>query len=216
MKHCCQNKAEALAQLRTRQRRVLEVVLAVNATMFVIEVVAGLLGRSSALLGDSLDMLGDSAVYGVSLYVLDRGPAWRARASLLKGALMALFGLAVLVEVVQKTTGRVMPEATTMGGIGVVALAANVACLVLLLRHRQDDINMRSSWICSRNDIIANVAVIGAALVVRASGSWWPDALVGAGIAVLFLLSAVGVLRDGLNALRASAQHAPIAGRSPT
>ena len=175
MKHCCEDKSEALAALRVKQKRMLQIVLAVNGAMFLVEVVAGLLGRSTALLGDSLDMLGDAVVYGLSLYALDRGAAWRARASVVKGAIMVLFGLAVLVEAVSKAVGQVQPDAATMGAIGALAFAANAACLGLLLRHREDDINMRSAWICSRNDIIANLAVVGAAGVVRLTSSRWPD-----------------------------------------
>lgn len=202
MKHCCEDKAEALNALRERQGRVLKLVLAVNATMFVVELVAGLRGKSTALLGDSLDMFGDAVVYGVSLYAIQRAPVWRAKASLVKGSVMALFGVAVLVEAVIKALSGVVPHASTMGAIGVLALAANVGCLVLLFRHQEDDINMKSAWICSRNDIIANVTVIGAALVVRVSGSFWPDVVVGVGIAGLFLMSAVGILRESLVQLR--------------
>ena len=213
MKHCCEGKAEALAQLRVRQGRVLKIVLAINAGMFLVEMVAGVVGRSTALLGDSLDMLGDALVYGASLYVLDRGPVWRARASLLKGLVMLLLGLGVLVEAVMKAVNQVVPHPEAMGGIGLLALVANVGCLVLLFRHREDDINMRSSWICSRNDIIANVSVVAAAVGVWFFVSWWPDVLVGSGIAVLFILSAVAILRDASKALRQEPQRAP--GRLP-
>jgi cation diffusion facilitator family transporter len=196
MKHCCDDRADALVQLRGRQSRVLKLVLAINAAMFLVEVVAGTIGRSSALLGDSLDMLADALVYGVSLYVLDRGSVWRARASQFKGSLMLLLGVGVVIEAVAKAVTDVVPNPQTMGGVGIMALAANVACLVLLRQHREDDINMQSSWICSRNDIIANVAVIGAAFGVRAFATWWPDVLVGAGVATLFIVSALGVLRN--------------------
>ncbi|MDX2054020.1 MAG: cation transporter [Polyangiaceae bacterium] len=158
--------------------------------------------RSTALLGDSLDMFADAAVYGLSLYVINLGPSWTARASLAKGVLMALLGGGVLTTAIYNAVTQVVPDAPTMGAIGLVALAANVACLALLFRRRQDDINMRSSWICSRNDIIANISVIAAAAVVGISGSRWPDIFVGVAIATLFLSSARGVLRDGLLALK--------------
>jgi Co/Zn/Cd efflux system component len=180
MKHCCEDKAEALRALRQRQRRMLTVVLAINASMFLIEAATGLLSRSTALLGDSLDMFGDAAVYGLTIYALDRGVAWQARAAILKGLVMAAFGAGVLIEAAAKVAGQVVPHAQLMGGIGLLALFANAACLALLLRHREDDINMKSAWICSRNDITANIAVIAA----------------------LFLFSAVGVLRDGIKSLR--------------
>jgi cation diffusion facilitator family transporter len=207
MRHCCEDKAAALRGLRERQARVLKLLLLVNSAMFVVEVVAGLLSRSTALLGDSLDMFGDAAAYAASLYVLDRGTVWRARASILKGTVMALFGVVVLVEAGPKAISQVVPHAETMGIVGALALAANVGCLVLLLRHRRDDINMKSAWTCSRNDIIANVALIGAAIAVGQSGSWWPDILVGAGIALLFLLTAVSVIREGIRSLRDHRGH---------
>jgi Co/Zn/Cd efflux system component len=207
MKHCCEDKTAALRGLRLRQARVLKVLLVVNSAMFLVEVVAGLLSRSTALLGDSLDMFGDAAVYAASLYVLDRGAVWRARASILKGIVMALFGVAVLVEAALKAIDQVVPHAETMGIVAALALAANVGCLALLLRHRRDDINMKSAWTCSRNDIIANVALIGAAIAVGQFGSWWPDILVGAGIALLFLVTAVSVVREGIRSLRGQGGH---------
>jgi len=204
MKHCCDDKAEALAQLRSRQSRVIKVVLAINAIMFAVELVAGLASRSTALLGDSLDMLGDALVYGATLYAFARGPVEKARTALLKGGVMALFAVGVLAEAIIKAARGAVPAAELMGGVGLLALAANFACLVILLRHREDDINMKSAWICSRNDIAANVAVVGAALTVGMVRSWWPDVLVGVGIAGLFLVSAFGIVTESLIALRAA------------
>src|SRR5690606_10612307 len=114
---------------------------------------------------------------------------------------MAVFGIGVFVEATAKLVEQVMPHAQLMGGVGLLALVANAACLVLLLRHRADDINMKSAWICSRNDIAANLSVVGASVLVGSLHSFWPDVIVGVGIALLFLLSAIGVLRDGLNLL---------------
>lgn len=215
MKDCCEGKSEALACLRTRQGRVLKIVLAINAAMFVVEAVAGLAGRSTSLLADSLDMFGDAAVYGVSLYALDRGDAWRARASLLKGGLMAAFGLGVLGEAAWKALGHGVPQATTMGAVGGLALLANLACLGLLLRHRQDDINMRSTWICSRNDIVANLGILGAAWAVSRVGTIWPDVLVGVAIALLGLTSSVSILREARQALQKSATPSPAPAPAP-
>jgi Co/Zn/Cd efflux system component len=202
MKHCCEDKAEALRALRHRQRRMLTVVLAINASMFVLEAASGLLSRSTALLGDSLDMFGDAAVYGLTIYALDRGTIWRARAAIIKGCVMAAFGIGVFAEAASKMAGQVVPHAQVMGGVGLLALIANGACLVLLLRHRQDDINMKSAWICSRNDIAANLSVLGASALVWSLHSFWPDVIVGVAIALLFLVSAVGVVRDSLKSLR--------------
>jgi Co/Zn/Cd efflux system component len=202
MKHCCEDKAEAIALLRSRQALVIKLVLAINAAMFVVELITGLAVRSTALLGDSLDMLGDALVYGATLYAFTGGPKEQAKAALLKGGVMLLFAAFVFAEAVVKATTGIIPGAELMGGIGALALGANLTCLMLLLRHREDDINMKSAWICSRNDIGANVAVIGAAFAVGMTGSFWPDVVVGVGIAALFLVSALGVVTEGRKALR--------------
>lgn len=201
MEECCQAKSCEISALRERQGRVLVAVLAINAVMFLAELGAGLAARSTALLGDSLDMLGDSLVYGFSLYVLHRSAAWRARAAALKGLIMLTFGLGVLAQAVWRLQIGVAPEAPVMAGVGALALAANAVCFLLLWRHRSDDLNLRSTWLCSRNDLIANVAVIVAAALVAQLGSPWPDVVVGAGIALLFLRSAVSVLRDAASEL---------------
>jgi Co/Zn/Cd efflux system component len=183
------------------QRRVLGVVLAINVAMFLVEGVAGMLAHSTALLADSADMLGDSIVYGFSLYVIARGPAWQARAALLKGAVMAAFGAGVLIEVGAKVARGLLPSADVMSGVGLLALVANAAVLGFLWRHRSDDLNMRSVWLCSRNDVIANVGVLVAAGGVALSDTGWPDIIVGLGIAALFMLSAMGVARAALRSI---------------
>ncbi|PYN87435.1 MAG: cation transporter, partial [Candidatus Rokuibacteriota bacterium] len=152
--------------------------------------------HSTALLADSVDMLGDAIVYGFSLYVVGRGTAWQARAALLKGGIMAAFGAGVLAEVVVKIARGLVPSPDLMIGIGCLAFAANGAVLIFLWRHRGDDINMRSAWLCSRNDVIANASVLLAAGGVALTGSAWPDILVGLAIALMFGTSAVQVLRD--------------------
>lgn len=202
MKACCDAKADELAVLRERQGRVLRWVLAINAVMFMIEATFGIAARSTALLADSLDMFGDASVYGFSLYVLHRGPVWRNRAALAKGLLMAVFGTAVLAGAVVRAATGSLPHAETMGAVGALALAANVTCLVLLYRHRSDDLNMRSTWLCSRNDILANLGVLLAAAAVAAVGSSWPDIAVGVLIATLFLRDAFSITRSSLTALR--------------
>lgn len=201
MDDCCEAEAGELDAIRSSHVRVLWAVLAINALMFVAEFSGGLIAGSSALLADSLDMLGDSLVYGFSLFVVHRSVRWRARASLLKGSVMALFGIGVLLEVVFKLRSAAPPEVTMMVWVGALALAANGVCFALLWRHRADDINLRSTWLCSRNDLIANVAVLVAAGMVAWSGSGWPDVLAGLGIAVLFLRTALVVLRESIEAL---------------
>lgn len=140
-------------------------------------------------------MLGDSLVYGFSLYVLWRSAAWKAKAALLKGAVMAVFGAGVLLEVIYKMISGIVPSAETMGIIGTLVLFGNGICFLLLFSHRSDDLNMRSTWLCSRNDIIANLSVLVAAIGVKVFDASWPDILVGAAIAALFLRSAFSVLR---------------------
>jgi Co/Zn/Cd efflux system component len=188
--------------LRGQHKNVLTIVLVINAVLFIVEAAAGLLAHSTALLADSLDMLGDSLVYGFSLYVLWRGAEWKARAAVLKGVVMALFGVGVLVEVLFKIITGAVPIAETMGLIGLLVLLGNGVCFLLLYSHRSDDLNMRSTWLCSRNDIIANGAVLVAAAGVKILNSAWPDILVGAAIAALFLKAALAVLQESFAELR--------------
>jgi cation diffusion facilitator family transporter len=201
MDDCCETKAEEISVLRGKHKNVLIVVLVLNAVLFVIEAGAGLLANSTALLADSLDMLGDSLVYGFSLYVLWRRAAWKAKAALLKGAIMAVFGVGVLIQAVHKMLAGIVPVAETMGVIGLLVLLGNGVCFLLLFQHRSDDLNMRSTWICSRNDIIANLSVLVAAIGVKFLDSNWPDILVGAAISVLFLRSAFAVIRESVREL---------------
>ena len=196
MDSCCETKVEEISTLRGQHKTVLIIVLLINAALFVVEAAAGLLGNSTALLADSLDMLGDSLIYAFSLYVLSRSAAWKAKAALLKGAVMAVFGVGVLLEVIYKTISGILPSAETMGIIGTLVLLGNGICFLLLYRHRSDDLNMRSTWLCSRNDIIANAGVLIAAFGVYVTQSVWPDVLIGGAIAALFLKSAIAVLTE--------------------
>jgi Co/Zn/Cd efflux system component len=192
MKECC----EITADFTGRQRRVLRIVLWINVAMLLAESTAGLLAHSTALLADSVDMLGDAIVYGFSLHVVGRGSVWQARGAMLKGVIMAAFGAGVLVEVAAKVIVGVVPVAEAMGAMGIVALAANVVCLALLWRRRTDDINMRSAWTCSLNDVAGNVGVMLAAAGVAVTGQAGPDIAVGMLIATLFVTSAVRVIRE--------------------
>lgn len=196
MSHCCNDKGCALEPMQARQGNTLRLVLVFNALMFLIELTAGLLANSVSLLADSLDMLGDALVYAFSLWVVSRGLVWKARAAMLKAGVMLAFGLFVAAEVISKLIHPQPPGFETMGAIGLLALAVNTLCFGLLWRHRGEDINMRSVWLCSRNDLFANGAVLLAALAVWQSGSAWPDLLVGAGICALFLHSAWQVARE--------------------
>jgi cation diffusion facilitator family transporter len=202
MDACCESKADEIRVLRGKHKNVLTTVLVINAVLFVVEAAAGLLANSTALLADSLDMLGDSLVYGFSLYVLWRSVEWKAKAALLKGAIMGVFGAGVLLEAIYKTVSGIVPSAETMGIIGGLVLLGNGICFLLLLRHRADDLNMRSTWLCSRNDIIANLSVLAAAIGVKIFDANWPDILVGAAIAAVFLKSSLTVLAESFAELR--------------
>jgi Co/Zn/Cd efflux system component len=192
MTHCCPPSDDLLKT--AQRRRVLWLVLAINATMFLVELGVGLFAGSVALQADSLDMLGDTLVYGFSLAVVGRSLLWRARAAQLKGVVMLLFGLAVLGQVALKVLRGVPPDPTIVSATGALALAANAACLGLLFRHRADDINMHSTWVCSRNDILANAGVILSGAGVAVFASIWPDVVVSLAIVALFLRSARNVL----------------------
>jgi cation diffusion facilitator family transporter len=203
MPGCCENKSCTLDAMRANHGRVLKIVLAVNVVMFAVEMLAGLAAHSTALLADAADMLGDALVYGFSLYVLTRDEIWQARAALLKGLFMLAFALGVAAEAIYKTIYPILPHGETISLIGLLALAANTWCFLLLYRHRADNLNMSSVWLCSRNDLFANSGVIIAGLAVIYSQSRWPDIIVGGIISALFLNSAIGVLRQSIASLRA-------------
>ena len=177
-------------------RRILWIALLLNAAMFAIEIAGSWASGSASLLADAIDFFGDAASYALSLAVLSLALAWRARASLLKAASMATFGLVVLGRVAWGFASGQPPEPLTMGGIALLALAVNVGVALMLYRYRRGDSNMRSVWICSRNDAIGNVAVALAALGVLGTGRAWPDLLVAAGMALLALTGAWSVMRQ--------------------
>jgi len=199
MTSCCESKSEELALLRNKQRIVLIIVLVINAVMFFVEFTFGILSKSTALLADSLDMLGDATVYAFSLYVINKNQKWKAYAALLKGLLISIFGLFVFYEATNKMFSDILPITNTMGYIGTMALIANITCLALLLKHKEDDINMRSTWICSRNDIIANIGVITAAICVSYFNSKWPDIMIGLILATLFLRSSFSIIKESMH-----------------
>jgi Co/Zn/Cd efflux system component len=210
MDDCCNDKACAIETLKTRQTSTLKAVLAINAVMFGVELASGIAAGSVSLVADSLDMLGDSLVYGFSIYAVAHGAREKALSALLKGGIMLAFGVIVLAQALYKALHPETPVVELIGGIGLLALAANGLCLALLWSHRDDDINMSSVWLCSRNDIIANVAVLIAAVGVWRLGSAWPDVVVGAGLAALFFKSAIFVVRGAVNELRTTTANATV------
>jgi Co/Zn/Cd efflux system component len=183
-------------------RRVLWIALAINAAMFFVEIGAGLAAGSASLQADALDFFGDAANYGISLMVVGMALRYRATAALAKGATMGLFGLWIIGTVIWHFMHGTLPSAFTMGAVGLAALVANAASFGLLWAYREGDANMRSAWICTRNDVLGNVAVLLAALGVFGTGTGWPDIVVAAIMAALALQGAAVVIRQSLGELR--------------
>lgn len=203
MSACCSGGcAPSPALPDPRFRRALWVALVVNALMAGVEFVGGLQAGSVSLLADAVDFAGDAANYALSLAVLSMGLLWRARAALVKGLCMGAYGVFVLIRTGWAMYAGEPPEAFTMGAIALLALAANLGVAVMLYTFRSGDANMRSVWLCSRNDAIVNVAVFAAALGVFGTGSAWPDLLVAVLIAGLALWAAVVVVRQARGEIR--------------
>jgi Co/Zn/Cd efflux system component len=206
--HCCSHHDHSPkdAARHNAYRRVLWAALAINAAMFLIEIGAGLAAGSVSLQADALDFLGDAANYSISLFVVGMALRYRASAALAKGATMGVFGLWVVGTVVWHSVMGTVPEPITMGAVGLAALLANAATFGLLWAHRDGDSNMRSVWICSRNDVIGNLAVLLAALGVLGTGTGWPDIIVAAVMAALALQGSWVVVRQATAELRTPIQ----------
>lgn len=196
-----------------RYRRILWIALLVNAAMFVLELGAGMRSGSASLLADSIDFLGDAANYGLSLWVLAMALAWRARAALVKGASMLAFGVFVIGRVAWGAWQGIAPEPFTMGSVGLLALAANLGVAVLLYAYREGDANMRGVWLCTRNDALGNLAVMGAALGVLGTGTVWPDLVVAAIMAGLAISGGWSVIRHARQELASTVAGAPRQGQ---
>lgn len=195
-------------------KRALWIVIAINAAMFAVETAAGAFAGSQALKADALDFLGDTITYAISLYVIGRSIRARASAALFKGLGLAAMGLWVFGSTLWQILVLDQPNAPVMGAVGFLALAANLASVFVLMAYRDGDSNVRSVWVCSRNDAIGNVAVIGAAGLVFLTGSAWPDLVVAALMAGLFLWSSAQIIRQALSELAAAApEQAPAPGR---
>jgi Co/Zn/Cd efflux system component len=183
-------------------RRALWIVLGINSAMFVVEIGAGLAAGSASLQADALDFLGDAANYGISLLVVGMALRYRATAAFAKGVSMGAFGLWVIATVIWHAVHGTLPSAVTMGAVGFAALTANAVSFEILWLYRTGDANMRSAWICTRNDVLGNLAVLLAALGVFGTGTGWPDIMVAATMAALALQGASTVLRQSLGELR--------------
>lgn len=202
--HCCghDHQEPESRQRDAGYRRVLWIALIINAAMFVTEIGAGLVAGSVSLQADALDFLADAGNYGISLFVVGMALQFRARAALAKGATMGLFGLWVIGATIWHAVSGTLPNAVTMGAVGFAALAANTAVLAILWAYRSGDSNMRSVWLCSRNDVIGNAAVLLAALGVFGTGTGWPDVIVAGVMATLALWGAWQIILQALGELR--------------
>ena len=192
---CCQNKGKDLENIKKQHSNILWIVLFINLIMFVIEIVSGFRAKSLALTGDSLDMLGDALVYGSSIFVIYKSQHAQARVSLLKGFIMLGFAFIVLLRGLYKLDNWSIPLHQTMSSIGIIALVANLFCLLLLTKYRKDNLNMSSVWLCSRNDIVANSSVLMAAFTTGIYPSPLPDILVGFLLTFIFTKSSLKVIR---------------------
>ena len=208
---CCSAKGVELERLARQadQRRVLIIVLIINAGMFFAEFGAGLVAGSAALMADATDMLADAFVFGLSLYAVARNDRWKAGVAAFKGALILVLGLGILVNVAIKIQSGVPPSSSLMLIFGAAALVANLVSVALLWRFRAQDVNMASTFECSRNDVISNVGVLIAAVLVAATSSPWPDIVIGLAMAAIVLRSAGRVLGDSVPQLRNDPAGAP-------
>ena len=191
MSGCCAHDA-----VERRERQLLWVVLTLNASMFVIEFMAGWIAHSTSLLADSLDMFADAVVYGISLYAVGRAVALKARAAVTNGVLQLTLSLVVLADVSRRLLTDAAPEPLVMSVVSLMALTVNMICFGMLYRFRSGDINLKASWICSRNDMMANVGVLIAAIMVSQTGRAWPDLVVGTLIAMLVMTSAIRIISE--------------------
>lgn len=198
---CCSEKKQFDGASRGF-RRALWAVIVINAVMFGVEMFAGAAAQSQALKADALDFAGDAATYGLSLWVIGRPALWRANAALIKAASLFVMGGAILSLALYRALFAAQPDAELMGGIALLALAANLVSVAILMRWRNGDANVRSVWLCSRNDAIGNVAVFASAGLVALTGTHWPDVIVAAIMAGLFVSSAVQILSRALHERR--------------
>ncbi len=189
-------------------KRRLWLVIAINAGMFALEIVAGAVAGSQAMWADALDFLADSATYAISLAVIGMAVTVRARAALVKGVSLTVMSVWVLGSTLWQVFVAGVPRAEIMGAIGFLALLANLASVLILVRYKDGDANVRSVWLCSRNDAIGNVAVMLAALGVWGTATKWPDLIVAAIMASLFLSSSAQIIRQALREMKAGAPHA--------
>jgi len=181
------------------ERKTLIMLLSINAVMFAVELILGLLAQSTGLIADSLDMLADAAVYGISLYAVGKGIIHQAKAAQVSGFLQIILGIGVLFEVLRRLLFGSEPQSTLIMSVGALALLANIICLVLISKHKDGGVHMRASWIFSTNDVIANLGVIISGALVAIIGSRFPDLIVGALISLIVVRGGIKILEDAKN-----------------
>jgi len=178
------------------QRRVLIPLLFINGLMFVIELTLGIIGQSTGLIADSMDMLADATVYAIAMYAVGRGLQAKIRAAHVSGVFQIVLAFGVMLDVVRRFIYGSAPESTLMIVMGLVAFVANVVCLILIARHRKGEIHMRASWVCSKNDVIANIGVIVSGGLVALLASPLPDLIIGFAISLIVMKGGISVFRD--------------------
>lgn len=198
--HCC--SVQVSEENNDSLKKILWVVFGINATMFFVEMTVGYLHQSTSLMADSLDMLSDAFVYGASIIVIAKSNQIKAQVSLVKGIVMTFMALYVFYELFMRIFSPVTLDGHVITSVGMLALVANAVCFWLLSRYKSGDINVRSAWVCSRNDMTANVGVVIAGILVLYFGSHWPDFIIGFSIAVLVLVSSFRVISDSIKELR--------------
>ena len=196
MSHCASTCEEGLSQVAKNHQLVLGIAFFINFGMFLIEAFYGWLSGSKALFADSMDMLSDAILLGSSLFVIQRSEKCRTWVSMIKGMVMCAFSFFILASVIYRFFVPRLPEAFTMGMVGGLALAANLFCAFLVFRFRRDDINMKSAWLCTRNDVLANLGILVAAWAVAFTHSFWPDLVVGTLISILVFRSSLEIIRE--------------------
>jgi cation diffusion facilitator family transporter len=198
MSDCCENKSCAVEAMKVNQSKTLKMVLAINIFLFVVVFTSGLIAKSTGLMSESLDDLGDAITYALSLFVIYKSNQAKARVALFKGLLILIGALFVLSQVIQHIIDHTTPIFEIMSAVGVIALLGNLTCLYLLTKHKDQDINMSSVWECSRNDIANNVAVIIASIIVWFTHTGWADILVGLALSIFLLRSSYKVITSAL------------------
>lgn len=212
---CCESSCSTSAPIPPRYRRALWIALLLNVAMFLVEVVAGWHSHSAAMIADAVDFFADAANFGISLFALTLAAVWRSRAALLKGVMMGVFAVFVLGQAGWHLLSATVPDARVMGAVSLLAIAVNGSVAVLLYSYRTGDANMRSVFLCARNDAIGNLAVMAAALGVFGTQAGWPDAAVALGMAVLGISSSFSIIRQARMELRQFGTRAPAVAAHP-